>query len=878
MSALDAALDQVAARTPGAVAPIPQSAPQPQSGGAPLPPEGQYGGALHLNVPNRGRAALDMIAGAMWQQESGNRQTDDKGRIITSPKGAMGVSQLTPDTAKQLGVDPTDEAQNRAGGKMYLGQLFDKYGNWDDTLAAYNAGPGRVDKWIAEGRPEDGKYALPAETKNYVPAVLAHAGLGDTSPTSIVEAKRVGQTDDIDKFLKPPTASGEDASERGRGGPQDDLADVEAISMGHAPNDPPDERISALAHGVRQGMQELVTGPIQATLEQVSPQTAQKFTNMVNSFEDQFDAPKKHPYIAFAGKTVGTALGIMAGGELLGAIKAPQAIASIMPAVSARLGLTARAALAGGAAGATSYNPKPEEASRLLEGIVGAAFGGTVGQITRAVGIGASRIADNNAYRDFIGTVKDAVGTISPSASQIKQRFLEHYDKLWQEKDAKYTLRNAAGREIGDGFPREAMGTPVKDAMDGTRVAGVAPTPATRSVAARVDEELGGPAARAMEKQHQAAIKQHEKDYKEWEKTYTKGMESLPAELRAAQLRNDIASGRIPPAPIHPGEFEPPAITPAQYSSAVQAINREKSRTRDPATRHQLLEMRGNLESAAKEAAAEAGMSVERFIKRSREAATFNARNIAPIQRQFHGMNPSQIRGDPNVPFSGVTPAKFFDQATTLMEGHDMDALRSFMQMVGPAAKEDMLKAFAYKMLNEIERGKNPYEKFSAYIKDHTDAIREVGGQELLERVQGIAKIANRLAVEPSKRSRLFDILTHHSWLQAFGAIKVAEGVMTGEPRHIFGGLGMIAAPYAGHLLFNVITKLQEVPGTLPLIRQIGKLQPDSKQMEAAMKELERRVVVSAAVLGRRAAPATAPLAPVGQAIGNAAMSLTGLQ
>ncbi len=61
-----------------------------------------------------------------------------------STKGALGLAQLMPETARQLGVDPLDPWQNLDGGARYLAQQFRRFRSWRLALAAYNAGPDAV--------------------------------------------------------------------------------------------------------------------------------------------------------------------------------------------------------------------------------------------------------------------------------------------------------------------------------------------------------------------------------------------------------------------------------------------------------------------------------------------------------------------------------------------------------------------------------------------------------------------------------------------------------------------------------------------------------------------------------------------------------------
>ncbi|HBU16007.1 MAG TPA: lytic transglycosylase [Gemmobacter sp.] len=81
-----------------------------------------------------------------------------------SPKGATGLAQLMPDTARLLRVDINSPKENLEGGARYLSMMYSKFGNWRHALAAYNAGPKAVEK--------HGGIPPYAETKNYVKVIL----------------------------------------------------------------------------------------------------------------------------------------------------------------------------------------------------------------------------------------------------------------------------------------------------------------------------------------------------------------------------------------------------------------------------------------------------------------------------------------------------------------------------------------------------------------------------------------------------------------------------------------------------------------------------------------------------------------------------------
>jgi hypothetical protein len=116
---------------------------------------------------------LDRIAYAVDGTESSHGRNPAMWRA--DPAGPQGPMQVSAEAASDVGGgDRFDLARNRAIGRAYLAQLYRRYGNWPDAIAAYNWGIGNLDKWIRAGRPPN---RLISEVAYYLHRVLRDSGL-----------------------------------------------------------------------------------------------------------------------------------------------------------------------------------------------------------------------------------------------------------------------------------------------------------------------------------------------------------------------------------------------------------------------------------------------------------------------------------------------------------------------------------------------------------------------------------------------------------------------------------------------------------------------------------------------------------------------------
>jgi hypothetical protein len=169
-------------------------------------------GGIHVRGLKKAASLQDVVQ----HIESGGRRYGPDGKLLTSPKGAQGEMQVMPATALDPGFgitparDSSPEELARVG-REYLAAMQQRYSDPEKALAAYNAGPGAVDKAVAK-HGEAWLAHMPDETKAYV--AKANKLMGDhvaakgAEDPAVVDAARVRVTDEalMRNMPETPTA------------------------------------------------------------------------------------------------------------------------------------------------------------------------------------------------------------------------------------------------------------------------------------------------------------------------------------------------------------------------------------------------------------------------------------------------------------------------------------------------------------------------------------------------------------------------------------------------------------------------------------------------------------------------------------------------
>jgi soluble lytic murein transglycosylase-like protein len=133
----------------------------------------------------RYEVSTDLLEALAWQESRFNPQA-------RSPKGAMGLMQLMPATARALGVNANDPTQNIYGGAAYLRYMLNAFdGQIDLALAAYNAGQGAVNRY--------GGIPPYKETRTYVSRNLDHLAALSEKAAGVGEAVTQAPNNDLNQ-------------------------------------------------------------------------------------------------------------------------------------------------------------------------------------------------------------------------------------------------------------------------------------------------------------------------------------------------------------------------------------------------------------------------------------------------------------------------------------------------------------------------------------------------------------------------------------------------------------------------------------------------------------------------------------------------------
>lgn len=184
-------------------------------------------------VPNTGSGGSWGSFDALIGPESNGQQLNSRGQPLTSSAGAIGVAQVMPDTAKYVAKKngiawdekryKTDSNYNYQLGKLYYQEQLNKYGHPALAYAAYNAGPGAVDKWIKKNPAmknpdamgmQNFINAIPfSETKNYVAKIHRQSSGVQTTLTQPLAAKTPkGSSKKVESVAATNTAKDYDAA------------------------------------------------------------------------------------------------------------------------------------------------------------------------------------------------------------------------------------------------------------------------------------------------------------------------------------------------------------------------------------------------------------------------------------------------------------------------------------------------------------------------------------------------------------------------------------------------------------------------------------------------------------------------------------------
>lgn len=826
--------------------------------------------------PSEGVTDFDVVLEALWQQESGNKQVDPKtGRTITSLAGALGVGQLMPGTAASLGVDPHDEAQNRAGSKRYLAEQFSKYGNYRDALGAYFAGPGAYDKWLDAGSPRDSKIGR--QITQYQDTVLARAGILERGASAgrAPDGSTLGSAADLRAMLTDlPATTPEEEEARAR---------LRRDREGGTFLEESTDRAKALAYSLYKGARNFELSVPQALMEQVWPEGAKGLTDAVNEADKPWEPLRqKHSYISGAGEIIGGTAALLASARLLGpplaagasAVGLTTVMRDIAPRVpwllnaAGRLTTTGRLATAVPAGAAvtagTTFTESGDPSARLWL----AGLGAIAGPLGVAIGKGLSKAYQFAATRGelsrYMRELENNAKIIEPDLNYLKTVGVERIGKIEAEGGRRYALATATGQTV-----RGLDADTLSDAIRGYRTKAASEIEQTKN---RLAQELGLDREAARASQAAVLRQQYDDQVRAVGKLQeeqidrmlrSQGAAATNPTIRAATRRSLESDPTFPRVTVPPPDpYVPGTVSAEEFMKGRQLLAREMRQANTRAKREQLIGLRRELDKSFAEAARASGMSAGAFYRRLLEADKYYKANVVPAHDVFEDWFGKRFRGasriaddSTNKLTQGVDPTKIFEKVVTTVETGTQREVDAMMHVFGttPRDRERLVRSLAFRALTKAEGGINEAFDPTAvhkYINDNHKNLARVLTPEQYAWMKGFAKVSESLVNQMKATGR---DARRFIWSSRVLNILGLERIVQGDTG---GGVKLIASGIVAHTLMNNVPLLRALP-MARLVARAEKLDPASPAFKELAKKLELQIaksaVVSARAVGERA-------------------------
>ncbi len=593
--------------------------------------------------------------------------------------------------------------------------------------------------------------------------------------------------------------------------------------------------------GMAYGVAEMPAGAAQA----VTPAgTLAPIEQKMKELSSQFQDNEENSAAFMIGRITSTTAAILATSGAFGAAKIGALMPRVATAVSegvGKVGMAGRTILTGMGFGATQFYADPEKEERpfdapprAFDATVGGLIGGIGLTVLKGVSFAANQLAKTSFGGQFLPVLAQTAKGMTTASEAPMNDALDRYTQVTRIKNARYSLRDATGREF-EGFP-----SGVGDGADPGFAQAIAEflPKAQKGAVRRAAEEVREVLGLSGEETRKAAADKAAEAYQKQIAAHPELKHAGPSYLR--QMEDKIG----PP----PEVFQARPVAAESYSEARKRLNEHIRTTRSSDARRLMLKMKRQVDEVAA-ASAGKGVSQEEFIRKAEAASEWIRNNHAPLKEFFGNKSVGEVEAEQRGgSLSQLTPAKFNDKVVHIIEKGDLKEAELLGAMLGKKGRENMVQLTAARALEKVQDGavKPAYK----YIKEHEEVLRQMLGRDEFAQLMGVGKIADEIAdrfVKKKGESIMKGVWDYsHSFAPVFAFYRAFEG-------HYKEAAVLLLALPAFHLASHVAREIHTVPIVKPLVRRAAGMKPGSKELDDLIKVIERRVRITTAVAARGA-------------------------